>query len=1188
LNKTLGFLLLGVLSGSLLAAPKNEAFKKGDLMLRARPSGAVTVYFKKKPLFDYYLGVHWIRNQTKSTDQVMRRDGDRVRYQGTLNNIGFINTTELTADGMKTVYELNLKQDNDFAVGRNWEITPALSMKTLEAMRNCTYSYDSTQGTQSGKLKELISFQGAVKRFTIHGYQGRDLVMLFPSGAQGMDRRKEKRPEGLWFFYKAVDETGRAPKVAGETGKIDFQLKVVQSGAPEAALQAKPAAKEAMNALFNGSFEEEANPGYPDGWGPFFWDWPGRGEMSSLMDLKSFMAIDKEQAFEGRQSLRIIVPERMKEINIQHTFIRTMPNNRDAVFSIYMKSFRDRGAKVTLKIRPLSGEPWAQKTFSLTEDWKRYEVKFKTPKKGRFQPWITAQEGIFWVDAAKLELGTEATPFVSASQQAKPGATAQTGTRKSHAIPVLPQPPPMDGNFTHDFWKKALEFPIFYLVQSQQPLTQNKTNAKMAISGTTLYLAFECLGKNRAALQKNHDDMVWTDDSVEFFLDPGSPPVMDAADSRGSYYHFAVNSQGVFFDIYKGGETRPFDGQIKTFCRRFEDKWIAQIAIDLTSLNINKLERNWRFNLCREDHTNNQYSSSFPLKRLFHSYNEFGYGTIPEELHRKLTNLCVKNIQLQADGGAVLQLDCQTAPGKVAAELQVFERNQLVFSGKWTGKAKAGSTRCEFSGKEIAGEDLLAIVKMDGADGSRLYDKIKIVNDKIAMFRRNYYTTEKQAELIWRNLPALSRRGKLNFGSHKAPYKLRDGHILVDIATIPAGDYQVSVEGKPVPFVKLVPHPNEVKIDQDKNSLIVAGKPFSFYGSYAYVNHKSKFLLQTYGLPEMKKAGFNGIAIHLREGYNAGDTWSATHKLWDLDWYISLMDSCHKYGLKVIIFMPMSHSRGANYKTVFSPETVVPKIKNHPALLAWYIADEPVPEHNEEIWKRYRYVRDNDPYHPVIVNVTTMGLAIDVTADKKTGKHPFDIYSLTYYPVGCVMNEDTEIGLKTGPQTFKQLFAASKKDKGVLIHAAQAYGYGTDHWTREPTPAEISYLIYMPLVLGNRGWSWFGGRTKCLETWQAIVDYGREVQTLTPILANSDKVNDDELLHSTCGNVFGILRQLGDAYYLITVNKTPQALKTRFDLREWLPAKFKKAEVLFENRQVKMGQPETYGPYQRHVYKITR
>jgi hypothetical protein len=233
-TKIVAVMILGVLSSSLFAASKNETLKKGDLKMIAQPSGMVSVYVKNRGLFGYFLGVHWSRSQTHSQDQVMRRDKDRVSYQGTLNNIGFVNTTELTADGMKTLYKLNLKQDNDFAGGRHWEITPAFSMKTLDAMKDCTYSYAGTQGTQSGKLKDLISFQGAVKRFTIHGYEGRDLVLHFPSGAQGLDRRKEKRPQGLWFFYKAVDEKGHAPKVAGETGKIDFRLQMVKTGSSEA------------------------------------------------------------------------------------------------------------------------------------------------------------------------------------------------------------------------------------------------------------------------------------------------------------------------------------------------------------------------------------------------------------------------------------------------------------------------------------------------------------------------------------------------------------------------------------------------------------------------------------------------------------------------------------------------------------------------------------------------------------------------------------------------------------------------------------------------------------------------------------------------------------------------------------------------------------------------------------------
>lgn len=197
----------------------------------ARSSGLVTFYIKGEALLGYYLGVHWIRNQANSKDQVMRRDEDTIRYSGTLSNISFVNTSTLTSDGIETVYELNLKQNNDFGVNRHWEITPALSMKMLELMQDCKFSYENMQGeVQSGKLRDAISFKGKIKSFTIHNYEGYDIVLHFPGGSKGVERRKEKLPRGIWFFYSAVNNKRLEPKVAGERGTIKFQVKVIKTG----------------------------------------------------------------------------------------------------------------------------------------------------------------------------------------------------------------------------------------------------------------------------------------------------------------------------------------------------------------------------------------------------------------------------------------------------------------------------------------------------------------------------------------------------------------------------------------------------------------------------------------------------------------------------------------------------------------------------------------------------------------------------------------------------------------------------------------------------------------------------------------------------------------------------------------------------------------------------------------------
>jgi hypothetical protein len=1187
-TKSLTAIIISImLTTSLVGKPKREVLRKGDLMMMASPNGYVNLYVHGKYLFSSHLQVHWIRSQHKSKDQVMRRNGNTVSYNGTLNNISFVSNATLDSDGAKLVYELNLKQKNDFAVTRNWEITPYLSMKTLKTMTNCTYSYESAQGEQTGKISDIISTNGNIKSFTIYNYQGYDITLCFPTGAKLADRRKEKKPQGIWFFCSAVNEEGKKPKLAGERGRIEFNIKVRKTNSAKTAQKLKSIReKKNLNVLVNGGFEVETNPGYADGWGPFYWGWPGRGETSPLMDLKSFVAIDKTQAYEGKQSLRIILPDKMKELNVQHPYIRSIPNNQNAVFSIYMKSFRDKGAKVCLGIRPISGGKFTQKTFIITKNWKRYVLKFKTPKRGLCQTWIRVRDGIVWLDAAKVEAGTEATAFVSQKQNKKSTVAVSKTNKKIYNIPVLTHAPPMDGDLNNSFWEKALTFDKFYRTHSKKMVKTNKTIAKVAISGNTLYIGFECFGKNRLPVQKKRDSMVWTDDSVEIFIDPGSMPVMDATYSQGSYYHFAVNSLGTVYDSYTGGVTRGYDGPVKTFCKRFEDKWIAQIAINISSLDINKLKQDWRINLCREDHTNKQYSSAFDLKHNFHSYADFGHAKIPKKLYKKLTNFNIRSLQIKPNGKISFELNSKKSTFNSSATLQIIKANKIIYSGKWNGNIKSGNNICSFPAKKIKGKNLIAKVTLNSADGSSFYKKFNIVNNKRAIFRKDYYTTEKNAELIWQNLPALAQSGKLEFGDHSASYKTVKNKIMVDISKIPTGKYQLKINSQNVSFKKLPPKANAVKIDKTQNILLVDNKPYIFYGPFLNINHKSKFLAETYSIRAIKKAGFNGVSIKIHDGLNMSNTWAQKNRLWNLDWFVDIMDACHKNGLRVIIGVTKQHHMGKDFKYINPLEKIAPKIKDHPALLAWYIADEPTLSEREETWRRYHYLRKQDPYHPVIVDVTSMGLANNVVADPKTGKQPFEIFSLTYYPIGCTMHPDTEIGLKTGHLLFKQMFNAVKKINGVMIHAAQSYGYGTDSWLREPTPAEVSFLIYMPLIYGNRGWKWFGGRPKCQATWNAIISYGKEVKKLTPVLTNSQKVNDDKIIFSSCGNAYGILRKLGNAYYFITVNKTAKTIQADFNLLELLPADFKKAEVVFENRQIKIGGTEKYTPYQRHVYRI--
>ena len=481
------------------------------------------------------------------------------------------------------------------------------------------------------------------------------------------------------------------------------------------------------------------------------------------------------------------------------------------------------------------------------------------------------------------------------------------------------------------------------------------------------------------------------------------------------------------------------------------------------------------------------------------------------------------------------------------------------------------------------GETVTVELAVRGSNGESLFRKWELSRESAVYFRYSYYTEEAQAELIW-GAPPPTEVGTADFHGTKIPWTAKNGSLFFDLKNAPNGNYSVKIGEHEIPFEKYPPRRNEVKIDRRNNILLADGKPFLFYGPFIPFSFAQRFVLETTILPELKQRGFNGITLMIPEGYVPGE-WAENNRCWDISWYISVLDACHANGLKVIVFCPFEHQRGKGYLSVFNPRTLIPHLKNHPALLAWYISDEPTPEHYQTVWDLYRFTKKNDPCHPVMINVTDQGLATKVVTDKKTGKNPFDIFSLTFYPVSRVTAPDNR--LKDTLPLFDKMRGAVRKERGVLMHAAQAYGYGTDHWYREPTPAEISFLVYMPLIYGNTGWMWFGGRAKCPATQKAIESYVPELQKLAPILGNGTLLNQGKVFQSVCGNVIGTLRKHGKHCYLITVNKLEKPLRTHFNLTDLIEGNFSRADVLFENRRHDLRTDDLYQPFQRHVYEFT-
>ena len=191
---------------------------------------------------------------------------------------------------------------------------------------------------------------------------------------------------------------------------------------------------------------------------------------------------------------------------------------------------------------------------------------------------------------------------------------AACATRRGHCeedhkhgvFPVLPEltvgepvktAPKIVGTLDDPIWKTA----------ATAELSRTETGAKangrakiyLAQDETTLFVAVECFEdeKNLATLKSEataeHPDKIWTDDSIEVFLDP--------ANTRDSYYQIAVNPKGfhweAYYDLPKISD-KPWKPELKAAATIGKESWIVTLAIPMAALNrTDSLKSEWAFNV---------------------------------------------------------------------------------------------------------------------------------------------------------------------------------------------------------------------------------------------------------------------------------------------------------------------------------------------------------------------------------------------------------------------------------------------------------------------------------------------------------------------------------------------------------------------------------------------------------------
>jgi hypothetical protein len=330
-----------------------------------------------------------------------------------------------------------------------------------------------------------------------------------------------------------------------------------------------------------------------------------------------------------------------------------------------------------------------------------------------------------------------------------------------------------------------------------------------------------------------------------------------------------------------------------------------------------------------------------------------------------------------------------------------------------------------------------------------------------------------------------------------------------------------------------------VKIDSNRRFL-VDGVPFIPFSS-GWEHTPTREIIQ-----DTAKAGFNAITI-----------WVGNDK--KLEEVKKCFDDANSFGLKVIV--GMSGGITDENRTMF-----MTSLKDHPALIAWNVCDEPQRDDPTPA-KAYELAKKIDPAHPAYVNYAPGFYLPD--------KLLSDIASLDQYTIGCGY---TPLDQAKNVDMLEKIAKPGGGPSWIWLQSS-----GNAYWIpREPTGPEEEAMVYLCLIHGVRGIKFWIDIPLNSELHKTMKMLTRELRHLTPIIYSIDTPPAVSVSPSS-------IHMIGKMYkgrkYVIAANTLPT--KTTAEIK--VPTTRSEATVLFENRKVKVESgviKDSFEGYQRHVYEV--
>lgn len=298
-----------------------------------------------------------------------------------------------------------------------------------------------------------------------------------------------------------------------------------------------------------------------------------------------------------------------------------------------------------------------------------------------------------------------------------------------------------------------------------------------------------------------------------------------------------------------------------------------------------------------------------------------------------------------------------------------------------------------------------------------------------------------------------------------------------------------------------VPVRRKVHFD-GRGRTIVNGKPFFPLGVYVHPRDSEVPYLN-----RLKDSPFNCII-----------ECSANRKM---------LDKFHAAGLMAI---PRSHWKENDIRSVYAA------LKNHPALLAWYIIDETPVDYAAEQIKLYKIRKEVDPDHPTFA-------VLDYPRNVDAFMGAFDVVASDPYPIGY---KRPHIGIAAEYPVI-----CRKRSYGIrpLWQVPQSFAWDWCHKhghpkeDRYPTYDELRSMAWQAIAGGANGLLWYSAHHifKCSpkedleKNWGDLVKVAAEIKSHVEILL-SEEIPPEAT--SSSGDIAVRSFRKDGKLWILAVNKT--------------------------------------------------